>query len=400
MPQRKRSHPPDANVPDIPPLPDGTSPTSVEGVTRLFLKRTADAIRKLALWSGDNYGALPIPHASTHLESGSDPLDTSAPLHVGLANTAGSPSVGTADDFSRSDHDHGDIKREVEVQSGGVLVGVRRLLNIVGATVADNPGSDRVDVTIPSPASIVTTPGDIIVRDGTTAVRKAVGSQHDLLEVETANADKLQYSSLATILARLLTTQGDLVATDGSGPTRHALPAGEVGHALWNDQRVGDRIGGGALGQSGHAYRGLWYRSNGDAGPDSMTSGVAVALFDAAAFGALDALSLTLEYMAYYDDATDIQAETGQLSVLVLRKGSTWQAATATPHDINNGATAGALTVTFTVDPGHDKSGAVDATKVTLKTTLTSAGLGALNYMALQYRVWCGSNHTLSFVEP
>lgn len=149
MAQRKRSHPPDANVPDVPPLPDGVQATSVEGVTRLYLKRVADAVRKLSLWGEDNYGAQPSPHASTHLENGSDPLDTSAPLHIGLADTAVSPSVGTANDFSRSDHGHGNIKRDVRVKAAGADVGTRNAINFVsGATVVDNAGADRVDVTI------------------------------------------------------------------------------------------------------------------------------------------------------------------------------------------------------------------------------------------------------------
>lgn len=37
----------------------------------------------------------------------------------------------------------------LEVQSGGTTVGSRAKLNFVGATVADNPGSERVDVTVP-----------------------------------------------------------------------------------------------------------------------------------------------------------------------------------------------------------------------------------------------------------
>lgn len=91
---------------------------------------------------------LPTPHASTHLPSGSDPLTTVAP--VGLGNAA---SAGTANSFARSDHIH---KRDVRVAKAGVDVGTRNRLNLIEGsgivlTVADDAGSDEVDITVATP---------------------------------------------------------------------------------------------------------------------------------------------------------------------------------------------------------------------------------------------------------
>lgn len=81
------------------------------------------------------------------------PMSSTPPSALGAAESEGTSSVP-----SRADHAHG---RKIEVQHNGSLVAVRRQINLIdGATskftVADNAGSDRVDVT---PAAVDTTRG-------------------------------------------------------------------------------------------------------------------------------------------------------------------------------------------------------------------------------------------------
>jgi hypothetical protein len=83
----------------------------------------------------------PTAHASTHLPSGGDALTTATPADLGNANAA-----GTANSLVRSDHVH---KRTVRVKSSGTDVGTRNAINFdSGFSLADNSGSDRVDVSL------------------------------------------------------------------------------------------------------------------------------------------------------------------------------------------------------------------------------------------------------------
>jgi hypothetical protein len=60
-------------------------------------------------------------------------------------------SVGTATEGSRGDHQH---RLEVMVEDEGAAAGARPILNFLGAgvTAVDNPGGDKVDITIPGAA--------------------------------------------------------------------------------------------------------------------------------------------------------------------------------------------------------------------------------------------------------
>lgn len=430
MPESTRRHPKLKPVPKIPPLQPTEDPNKSEGITRRFLQELAATVESLRFAMKGSYGSKPSPHGATHDVGGSDPLDTpgtptnvvpsatadagtgpayaledhthgstaAAPGHVALASAAGSPASGSSDSFARADHDHGDIKREVEVESAGVLVAVRRMFNIVsGATVADNAGADRVDITIPpSASSILTTAGDIIVRDATTAARHGIGNQHDILEVETGNADKVQWSSLATILKRILTGRG-IIVRDGSGNViQRALDPAYDGFPLWIDARNSGGQNDTLLGigdddPQGYPHRGGWYIAN------AIANGTAFPLFDLTANAALDSAAVEIDYAAYYDDATDVQGEMGHVSISIARKAGTWAAGTVTSYGAANNPSAGALTVAITVDPGHDISGAVDATKVTIKATLTSTLGNPLNYAQLKWKHHNFNEQALTF---
>jgi hypothetical protein len=99
----------------------------------------------------------PDTHAGEHLPSGGDPLTTAAASGLGNAN-----AEGTAESFARSDHAH---KRDVRVAKAGSDVGTRNRLNFIeGAnvtlTIADDSGSDEVDITIAAAGS---TTGEIFL---------------------------------------------------------------------------------------------------------------------------------------------------------------------------------------------------------------------------------------------
>lgn len=113
-------------------------------------------LHRLLLWCIHNYSGLPAPHQHTHLAGGADALQTpGTPDAIVLANAAGTPNRGTGPSYAYEDHDHGDIKRDVRVKKAGADVGTRNAFNIIeGAnmtiTMADNPGSDQVDITFAS----------------------------------------------------------------------------------------------------------------------------------------------------------------------------------------------------------------------------------------------------------
>lgn len=133
-----------------PPVPTGPPPP-IAHLWRLLI----DLWRHVV----NSHVGLPIEHNQTHLRNGVDPLETDPPDHVDLANAAGTPDAGAAITYSLSDHEHGDIKRDVRVKKTGSDVGTRNALNFIeGAgvtlTVADNAGSDRVDVTVAATSTL------------------------------------------------------------------------------------------------------------------------------------------------------------------------------------------------------------------------------------------------------
>lgn len=78
-------------------------------------------------------------------EDHSHPVSTGVIGDVQTVNS-GSASAGTSTALARADHKHA---LQVDVQSAGVTVGSRPTLNFIsGATVTDNPGSQRVDVVV------------------------------------------------------------------------------------------------------------------------------------------------------------------------------------------------------------------------------------------------------------
>jgi hypothetical protein len=78
-----------------------------------------------------------------HQAQGDVPVDTAK------ANVEGNSTF-----FARANHEHRTI---LEVEDGGVLTGSRPIINLIGATVVDDGGNDRVNITIPTPPTVVET---------------------------------------------------------------------------------------------------------------------------------------------------------------------------------------------------------------------------------------------------
>lgn len=76
-------------------------------------------------------------------------VDTAAPSTV----IGGTNSEGTSTSLARADHIH---RLGLQVQSSGVLTGTRPIINFSGATVADDGGNDRINITIPTVYSLAT----------------------------------------------------------------------------------------------------------------------------------------------------------------------------------------------------------------------------------------------------
>lgn len=90
----------------------------------------------------------PRAHAADHEPGARDPLICGAPLPLALGNAATTPGEGTATTLSRSDHDHGDIKREITVRDSSGVVGTRGAVEFDEDQFAvdDVPGLDKVTV--------------------------------------------------------------------------------------------------------------------------------------------------------------------------------------------------------------------------------------------------------------
>lgn len=89
--------------------------------------------------------SLPVrPYVPAGAGSGGGGIVTGPPVRVrGSANVA-----GTGTDLSLANHEH---RLEMQAEDEGALVGARPTINFIGEGVnaVDNPGDDRIDVTIP-----------------------------------------------------------------------------------------------------------------------------------------------------------------------------------------------------------------------------------------------------------
>lgn len=130
-----------------------TAPVINTGVTGTAVGTGAGQIAAGDHTHGGGGGA----HAADHEPGGVDPIDVDAAAGVGSLRTLGTGALQAA----AGTHGHA-------VQKTGALVGTRPTYNYIDGsgitvTVADNPGSNRVDVTVAATGSV--TPADIVPGD-------------------------------------------------------------------------------------------------------------------------------------------------------------------------------------------------------------------------------------------
>lgn len=76
---------------------------------------------------------------------------------------------------------------------------------------------------------IVTTKGDVLTHDGTTAERLAVGANDRVLMADSGQTTGLIWNTVAVLLAKLLTAKGDLLSHTGAAAVRKAVGADALG---------------------------------------------------------------------------------------------------------------------------------------------------------------------------
>lgn len=132
----------------------------------------------------------------------------------------------------------------VQVAKAGTVAGTRGQINIIDGTnvtttVADNPASGRVDVTIAASgtgiaASTVTTKGDLIAATGNAAVtRRAVGSNGFVLTADSTQTSGLNWGP-PPVSSLLYDAKGDLI-TASADNTPARLGVGTNGQVLTAD---------------------------------------------------------------------------------------------------------------------------------------------------------------------
>lgn len=154
------------------------------------------------------------------------------------------PATTVADAFAAA------TSTQVSVHAAGALVGKRGAVNFIGATsVVDNPGSDRVDVTIPSATPLASAaPADITkaaasVGVGVTAAR--ADHKHDISTAAASTIGTANSEGTATSLAR--SDHGHDHGAQTSGTLHAAVIAGSTsGFMTGADKTKLDGIASGA----------------------------------------------------------------------------------------------------------------------------------------------------------
>lgn len=105
------------------------------------------------------------------------------------------------------------------------------------AVVVDDPGGTPVTkkITVANLRAalqglLLTTRGDLMTRDASAVIRKALGASGTVLR---SDGTDITWATVATALASLLTTRGDVVVRDNTGVVR--LPIGTTGKVLKSD---------------------------------------------------------------------------------------------------------------------------------------------------------------------
>jgi hypothetical protein len=187
------------------PLASEITPTSIDVGDTTVIGVGDEAAR------ADHQHALPAPAAPQNVTKAAASAGASTKVaredHKHDVTTAVVVSTGTANaegvatSLSRSDHVH---RTGLEVDDEGVSVGARPKINFIGAgvTAVDNPGADRVDVTIPGGGG-----GSVSVTQATatatTTITSTTGIQINSMSIVAPSAGDylIQFSASGNIEA-------------------------------------------------------------------------------------------------------------------------------------------------------------------------------------------------------
>lgn len=349
----ERRQPPSNPPINFPQLPPKVDPQSDLGI---LWRSVLDLIPRLSTtweYQRQAYDSIPAPHGSTHDADGDDPLTTpGTPTTISPDDTAAAgdgpayayedhvhaitaaapgtiapddtASEGSATSFARSDHRH--------------AITCATPTNATGTAFAEGSASTfmRSDATIKQ--GIVTTKGDILGYS-TVPERVPVGADFRLLEAAAAATPGVQWSSLVTVLGRLLGNQQ--IITKASGTV--------VAVDRWSS-----------------TYQ------------KTLTDGVLTNIFEVG-IGTDETSSGQMRWGIMVHDGTDQQHQTGIIAWAAVNKGGVF-----TVNDpyysellLGDARSAGTITRTWTITPGASKI----TVGLTANTSLTPT------FMAIQYNL-------------
>jgi hypothetical protein len=191
---------PDNSVTTVKIVDANVTLAKLSGAVQTSLGKADTALQSLAT---DSVGSTQIAaNAVGSSELANNAVDTAAIVDANV--TLAKLSSGVQTSLGKAD---------TAVQIGGDLGGTSTspvVAKVNGITVTTTPSTGQVLTATGTTAATwqaapsgfanpMTTAGDLIVRDGSGPARKAVGTNSQVLRVNTANADKLEYATLAKV---------------------------------------------------------------------------------------------------------------------------------------------------------------------------------------------------------
>lgn len=267
---------------------------------------------------------------------------------------AGTPSPGSSDDgWSSASHVH-----NVPV-SGPLALGGASSTGSSG-TVSD--GGHIHDIT-----GRPTAKGSLWGHNGSAPVEVPVGTNYKLLEADSAQAPGIGWSTLATILGRLLTAEGDFIVRDGSGAAVRNIAETYHGHVIWVDNA---KAGNWGL-DKGHPWRGNWVL-------DTMTDATPAEMFRIKTTAPGDDAMVRVSYGIEVYKGNDQQVEKGSFEFSLMQDPlGVMRSHLGTVTVGSHIETAGAITSTFSL--------ATSGSDILLKVAIASTLATPYDYAAIHF---------------
>jgi hypothetical protein len=331
-----RRHPPVPGVIESVHLPEGKTPDSFEGQVVRALQNISAELVKISRGVKHSYDSVPGRHAETHLVEGADPLQT-AGTPVTVKSDAATADAGDGPSYMRED--------------AQLIASTATPTNATGTAHAQGSAQTlmRSDATIKQ--GIVTTKGDLLTFAAVPA-RQAVGADNSILEAASGQTNGLLWSTLATILGRMLTTTGDLVYRAAGGVTR--LAASGVGFVLFSN-------GTGEEPEYAHPATAWLYAE--------LTDGVDANFFNIDTVGAGVSVAQTVTYQVRVIVSGSVkQYEIGTITLHGRNEAGTPTVTITAPTVLASYAESGTLVVTF---PAVGVASNVVTVKINADTSLS-----------------------------